>query len=300
MNYKELKINLPKDITDEFNQFLDELEVEGYYEILFDSSLPKLNNQILRDDTNIKVYIQDIDILKEVKIEIYLKVKAADKFFIESRQIETIEYEEAYKEFYKPFQIGKNFWIVPVWEKDTSELEKDSSNQILYMNPGLAFGTGHHETTKLMLSRIQELEVKNKSILDLGCGSGILSIGAARLGANKIFALDIDSNATRATEFNFNENSFSHELDIKIIYGGIDSEFIFETEFDLVLANITYAVISQNIEYIKKIKSNHFLFSGLIIERKNDSLNLFQKALGGSLVYEEQFNDWLVLEWKRG
>lgn len=299
MNYKELKINLPKEITDEFNQFLDELEVEGYYEILFDSSLPKLNNQILRDDTNIKVYIQDIDILKEVKIQIYLKVKAGDKFFIESRQIETKEYEEAYKEFYKPFQIGKNFWIVPVWEKNSSEIEKDSSNQILYMNPGLAFGTGHHETTKLMLSRIQELDVKNKSILDLGCGSGILSIGAARLGADKIYALDIDSNATRATEFNFNENHFKQNLNLKIIHGGIDSESIFDTEFDLVLANITYAVISQNIESIKKIKSNHFLFSGLIIERKADSLNLFQKHLGGNLVFEEQFNDWLVLEWKR-
>lgn len=299
MNYKELKINLPKEITEEFNEFLDELEVEGYYEILFDSSLPKIDNQILRDDTNIKVYIQDIDLMKEVKIQIYLSVKAAEKFFIESRNIETKEYEEAYKEFYKPFQIGKNFWIVPVWEKNSSEISKNSSNQILYMNPGLAFGTGHHETTKLMLKRMQDLNLQDSKILDLGCGSGILSIGAFRLGAKKVFALDIDSNATRATEFNFKENQFPNEVELKIIHSGIENEEIFQEKFNLVLANITFAVFSQNIQFINKIKSNEFLFSGLIVERKEDSLKLFREHLGGELVYLEELNDWLLIQWKK-
>ena len=65
------------------------------------------------------------------------------------------------------------------------------------------------------------------------------------------------------------------------------------------LGNITYAVISQNIEHIKKIKTNRFLFSGLIIEKKEDSIKLFTEHLGGKLVYEEQFNDWIILEWER-
>ena len=65
------------------------------------------------------------------------------------------------------------------------------------------------------------------------------------------------------------------------------------------LGNITYAVISQNIEYIKRIKTNRFLFSGLIIEKKEDSIRLFKDKLGGNLVYEEQFNDWIILEWER-
>lgn len=64
------------------------------------------------------------------------------------------------------------------------------------------------------------------------------------------------------------------------------------------LGNITYAVISQNIEHIKRIKTKRFLFSGLIIEKKEDSIKLFTEHLGGKLAYEEQFNDWIILEWE--
>ena len=148
MKYLELKINLPKDISEEFTEFLDSLSVEGYYEILFDSTLPRpASGEILRDDTNIQVYLGETDTEKELKIYIYLKARAAGNSFIESRIVETKEFEEAYKEFYKPFQIGDHYWIIPTWEKD-SELSKkvheESNNVILYMNPGLAFGTGHH------------------------------------------------------------------------------------------------------------------------------------------------------------
>jgi ribosomal protein L11 methyltransferase len=167
------------------------------------------------------------------------------------------------------------------------------------MNPGLAFGTGHHETTKLMLSRMQELDLVNSQILDLGTGSGILSIGAASLGAKKIIAIDIDSNAVRATEFNWTQNSFPQKIDFQILQGSFDHVDIFPPEYDLVLANITFAVISMNIEYLKNLKAKKFLFSGLIIEKKEDSINLFETHLGGKLNYFEQFNDWILIEWIR-
>ncbi len=296
MKYIELKVNLPKDYAESFTEFLDILEVEGYYEILFDSSLPKPVGQILRDDTNIKVYLGELDLEKEIKINIFLKTLSIENIYIESRPIETKDYEEAYKEFYKPFQIGKDFWIVPVWEKETYPI---GENKILYMNPGFAFGTGHHETTKLMLSRMQELDLVNSQILDLGTGSGILSIGAASLGAQKIVAIDIDSNAVRATEFNWTQNTFPQKIDFQVLQGSFDHADIFPSEYDLVLANITFAVISMNIEYLKNLKAKKFLFSGLIIEKKEDSLNLFETHLGGKLNYFEQFNDWILIEWIR-
>jgi ribosomal protein L11 methyltransferase len=303
MKYLELKVNLPKDISEEFTNFLDSLSVEGYYEILFDSSLPRpASGEILRDDTNIQVYLGETDLEKELKIQIYLKAVASGKSFLESRLVETKEFEEAYKEFYKPFQVGDNYWIIPTWEKE-SELSKkvlaEKNNIILFMNPGLAFGTGHHETTKLMISRIEKIAKEGMSILDMGTGSGILSIAAGYKKVKDILAIDIDPNAVRATEFNWAENQFPAPIDFKVLEGGFDHPEIAKKSYDLVLGNITYAVISQNIEYIKKIKANRFLFSGLIIEKKEDSIKLFTEHLGGKLAYEEQFNDWIILEWER-
>jgi ribosomal protein L11 methyltransferase len=301
MKYIELKTNILKDFADEFIEFLDELQVEGYYEVLFDSSLPRpKDGSILRDDTNINIYLGEEDKEKELKILIFLKLKTNNNYFVESRVVETREFEEAYKEFYKPFKIGNKFCIIPIWEKESEEAKNIMSSESinLFMNPGLAFGTGHHETTKLMLSRMSLLIKQGMSILDMGTGSGILSIGAGLLGAKKIIAIDIDPNAVRATEFNWKENDCK-ETEISILEGGFDSSEIFQFSYDLVLANITYAVISQNIKNITKIKTKRFLFSGIISEKKEESYNLFSSYLGGNLIYNESMDGWEIIEWAR-
>jgi ribosomal protein L11 methyltransferase len=302
MKYIELKTNLPKDLAEEYTDFLDLLQVEGYYEVLFDSSLPRpKDGAIIRDDTMINVYLGEEDKEKEIKIHIFLKTKADNNYFLESRLVETREFEEAYKEFYKPFKIGNRFCVIPIWEKDSEEAKNVKGPGILnlFMNPGLAFGTGHHETTKLMLSRMGYIISEGNSVLDMGTGSGILSIGAGLLGAKKIIAIDIDPNAVRATDFNWKENSCSETTQITILEGGFDTQEIFESEYDIVLANITYAVISQNIKNIYKIKSKKFLFSGIITERKEDSINLFNEVLGGRLIYNESLDGWEIIEWER-
>ncbi len=301
MKYIELKINILKDLAEEFINFLDVLQVEGYYEVLFDSSLPRpKDGSILRDDTNIHVYLGEFDNEKELKIFIFLKTKASSNSFVESRVVETREFEEAYKEFYKPFKIGDRFCVIPIWEKESEEAKNLMNSGLinLFMNPGLAFGTGHHETTKLMLSRMSQILEKGMSVLDMGTGSGILSIGAGLLGARKIIAIDIDPNAVRATEFNWSENN-CQDTEISILEGGFDSSQIFDFTYDIVLANITHAVISQNIKNISRIKCNLFLFSGIISEKKEDSYKLFTNHLGGGLVYNESLEGWEIIEWTR-
>jgi ribosomal protein L11 methyltransferase len=303
MKYKELKCNIPKEISTELEEFLDELQVEGYYEVLFDSSLPKdYNAGIIRDDTNISVYLGEKDEEKDIKIRIFLKTKAMDSHFIESRLVETREFEEAYKEFYKPFQVGP-FYLIPTWEKQDKTvlefLEKNPQLVPLYMNPGLAFGTGHHETTKLMLSRIPAVVEKGMRVLDMGTGSGILSIACGLLGASEIVAIDIDPNAVKATEFNWSENQFSQTTKIQILEGSFETGIVHSAQYDIVLANITYAVISQNIERISRIQANRFVFSGIITEKKQESIDLFNKYLGGEIVYTEEFNEWEIIDWKK-
>ncbi|MDX1959799.1 MAG: 50S ribosomal protein L11 methyltransferase [Leptospiraceae bacterium] len=301
MKYQEVKVNLPKEIAEEFTEFLDSLQVEGYYEILFDSTIPKKEEEgIIRDNTHIHIYLPENDINKEIQILIFLKTNCNENYFLESRVVETKEFALAYQEFYKPFTIGESFSIIPIWEKDSEKAQEISKDKIpLYINPGMAFGTGHHETTKLMLTRMQNVVQSKDSVIDLGTGSGILSIGAALLGAEFILAIDIDPNAVKACEYNWSENNFPSTKTIKILEGGFDHEEIFQHEFQVLLANITFAVISQNISRIKKIKTNRFLFSGIITEKKEDSMELFTKELGGKLVSLEEFNGWLMIDWKR-
>lgn len=303
MKYRELKCNLPKEISEEFLNFLEEIQTEGHYEILFDSEQKRLpGSPIISENTNIHVYLEENEIDKEIKIRIFLKLQASENSFVESRIVETREFEEAYKEFYKPFCVGKKFVIIPSWEKNSQEaqrvLQSIPSSIPLYMNPGLAFGTGHHETTKLMLERIIEIFPQDMNILDLGCGSGILSIACGLLGARNIIAVDIDPNAIKASLHNISENQFSNTK-FEIIEGGFDHPIIFRSSYDLVLANITFSVITQNLSYLVRMNANRFLFSGITSEKQKEFLQLLEKNMKGKIVYQKAFNEWIILDWKR-
>lgn len=100
MKYREIILSLPKEIAEDFTSFLDEAGVVGYYEILFDREVARApHEEIISDDTKFRVYLAEEDKENETKVLIYLKANAGEAFFLESRWIETKEYEEAYKEF---------------------------------------------------------------------------------------------------------------------------------------------------------------------------------------------------------
>ncbi|TGL56689.1 methyltransferase domain-containing protein [Leptospira ognonensis] len=304
MEYRELKVNLPKSGSDDLYSLLELLQVAGYYEILFDGDAPKEPEQgILKENTNIRIYLNTEEIQKEIQILIFLKSNFPHNSNYETRNIETRDYEEAYKEFYKPFSIGKKLWVIPTWEKDseiTKALWQHNGGIPLYINPGVAFGTGHHETTKLILERLDSLTDEGsifQSACDLGTGSGILSIGLAKLGTKRIFALDIDQNAVKAAWSNWQENDFSKDIKFTVEESGLDNENCLKDEYDLAIANITFAVLSQNIRNLAKIKSKRFIFSGIITEKKDEFLELLKTNLPGSLLHSHEWNEWWVLDW---
>ncbi|MEM7182064.1 MAG: 50S ribosomal protein L11 methyltransferase, partial [Spirochaetota bacterium] len=258
--------------------------------------LENKNREFLQGDTNIFIYLEESAIEQEIEIRIYLKVQCPDSSYCESRRIESQDYEEAYKEYYKPFSIG-TFLIVPSWHKDSSQI-KNTSSIPLYLNPGLAFGTGHHETTHLMLNRMAQIDLAGKNILDMGAGSGILSIAAGLLGAKNVVSIDIDKNAVSATNANLRENDFENETKFTVLEGSFECEEVLIPNYDLVLANITFAVLSNNIQYLQQIHSKRFLFSGLLKEKEKAVIHLFTK-LGGSSEYLNYRNDWLLVDWIR-
>lgn len=300
MQYREIKVTLPKERTDDLYAVLDELQVAGYYEILFDGEAERNDpEEIISDITSIRIYLHTDELQKELKILIFLKLKDPESVFWEIRDIETRDYEEAYKEFYKAFPIGKRLWVVPVWEK--SEFKNDGALP-LFINPGVAFGTGHHETTKLILERLDELSGQGivfPRVCDLGTGSGILSVGLGRLGSQKIFALDIDPNAVRAAWDNWQSNDFSKDISFQVKEAGLDEPGLFLSPFQLAIANITFAVLSQNIKWLEKIPSPRFIFSGIITEKKDAFLALLNERIPGELIAQKEWNEWWMIDWAR-
>ena len=166
----------------------------------------------------------------ETNIELLIK-KLHKKFNIYQHQIEVeklknIDWVKETQSQFKPIQINEKIWIIPSWHK----IQNQSVINI-HLDPGLAFGTGSHPTTKLCLDWLSEIELTNKSILDYGCGSGILAIAAKKLGSAYTIGVDIDPQAIIASNQNAEKNNVN-EINFLQSNNSIDEKF------DVVLANI--------------------------------------------------------------
>ena len=166
----------------------------------------------------------------ETNIELLIK-KLHKKFNIYQHQIEVeklknIDWVKETQSQFKPIQINEKIWIIPSWHK----IQNQSVINI-HLDPGLAFGTWSHPTTKLCLDWLSEIELTNKSILDYGCGSGILAIAAKKLGSAYTIGVDIDPQAIIASNQNAEKNNVN-EINFLQSNNSIDEKF------DVVLANI--------------------------------------------------------------
>lgn len=136
---------------------------------------------------------------------------------------------------YKPLQVGRNLWVVPSW----CEAPEPTAINII-LDPGLAFGTGDHPTTSLCLEWLSELTLADKTVLDYGCGSGILSIAALKLGARQVYAVDIDAQALEVTRRNAIHNGIHHGMHVML-----PSELTQNFQADIVIANILFGTLTE-------------------------------------------------------
>ena len=127
---------------------------------------------------------------------------------IEIKHCDDTSWQTMWKAFFTPRQLGENFWVIPSWEK---EFQTPEGSYPIIIDPGMAFGTGHHATTALCLAALEQViqGQEKPSVLDVGCGSGILSIAASILGAEKVDAIDIDPKAVEVTLENAEMNKAS-------------------------------------------------------------------------------------------
>ncbi len=209
---------------------------------------------------------------------------------ISTKLLNATDWAESWKQFYSPVRIAGTFLIYPSWDVP----EKIHSGEILIqLDPGQAFGTGHHESSRLCLALMSELNLKDYSVADIGCGSGVLSIGAALLGAQGVWACDIDEKAVEITGQNASSNGVSHQ--IEQYYGGVDS-LLQAAPFDLVIVNILAKVIESMGQDLISItrKSGLMIWSG-IVQSQVEWMKDVSRELNLRIVRTVEENEWVAL-----
>ena len=203
-----------------------------------------------------------------------------------------------WKQFYKPLAVGKRLYIVPEWEK--GETAVPEGRTALYLNPGLIFGTGAHASTQLCLGGVEEFVKDGDRVLDLGCGSGILSIAALRLGAACAFGVDIDPKAVDVAYENAAMNGIGQDV-YTVRAGNVLSDRtlcaqLAEQKWNLVLANIVADVIIPLSAQVPGLlaEGGVFLCSGIIDTRAGE-VQAAIEGRGMKIIRRWEKNGWAAL-----
>ena len=207
-----------------------------------------------------------------------------------------------WKQFYKPFGVGERLYIVPEWEKGTAPLPEGKT--ALYLNPGLIFGTGNHASTQLCLEGVEAHAATGASVLDLGCGSGILSIAALALGAKSAVGVDIDPKAVNVAYENAAMNGIGRE-EYTVLAGDVLSDRVLaarlaEQRYDMVLANIVSDVIIPLAPHVDGLlaEGGTFLCSGIIDTRADEVRSAIETA-GLTITATKERAGWVAFAAKR-
>lgn len=277
-------------------------------ELLDNSTVPidYVEDSLLRDDGDVivRVYLAQNEqgrIQLDGIIAGIERLKAEDGDWLGSLEYslsvtDEKDWENNWKQYFHPLPIGERFLVVPSWEKAEEE-----GRIVLEIDPASSFGTGRHETTALCLESLETLSAPNAEVLDMGCGSGILGIGAALLGAKHIDAVDIDMTATRIAGENAVKNGLPDgKMDIfcgNVLTDAGLYEKIAGKQYDLILANIVADIISEMLPLFRKcLKSGGALVcSGIISPRREFVLDAL-KNNGFTVNNIKEKNEWLAIE----
>lgn len=202
--------------------------------------------------------------------------------------IDEQEWAESWKKYFKPTKVSNRLVVKPTWESYEAALDE----VVIEIDPGMAFGTGTHETTILCLRAIENHVSKTTKLLDVGCGTGILSIAALLLGADSVTAVDIDSDAVRITNENAALNNVSDR--ISAICGNLIDNV--NSKFDIIVANISSDSIINLLPQCKDAlgKNGLLIFSGIIRDRL-DEVKEELENFGIKIIETVSISEWFLI-----
>lgn len=275
----------------DFCEFLEGTEIHWDY---VDESLMERKNK----ESNVKFYLPDnmqgIETFRQIKNTLeeqrFLN-EGVDlgRLAIETTNVNEEDWSTAWKKYYHPTKIGKRLVVVPCWEE--YQLEE---NQIqVTLDPGMAFGTGTHETTRLCMQLLEECIKPEAAMLDIGTGSGILAITALLLGSKKAVGVDIDELAVKIAQENADLNGVGNQ--IELVCGDLIEKI--SGTYDVVCANIVADVIIRLSRDVKHFmhKNSVLLVSGIIDERCDEVVSALEEQ---QLVIQEKIeeNGWVAMK----
>ncbi len=212
----------------------------------------------------VKAYFpEERDVTAELEESLKLiesNFQAECKLFID--EVNEYDWEDNWKKYYHTFRVGERMVVKPLWE----EYQPQDNDVVINIDPGMAFGTGVHASTRFCLLFIEKYVKGGERIIDAGCGSGILSIAAAKLGAQSILAMDVDPVAVRIAKENIAVNKLQ---DVITVQSGDIIEAIQGRQADIVLANITAEVVTLLLPHAAQVlrPGGYFFGSGIVDSR---------------------------------
>lgn len=215
------------------------------------------------------------------------------KYEIKIADCATEDWVNNWKQYFHPMPIGEKLLIRPTWEDEYDP----QGRKVLHIEPGLAFGTGSHPTTKLCLETLEKYITRGSTVLDIGCGSGILSIACLLLGAQKAVGVDIDSLAVKTAQANAVENGFD-EKQFTVLQGNLSDKVT--GKYTVVVANIVADIIMElNKDVGRFLEEDGVYITGGIIESREDEV-LYSFAQNNLQVVERfEEKGWLVFVLKK-
>lgn len=249
-----------------------------------------VDESVLMQSDEVKVSticdVDDNDFLKRLETRLEeMKAYGVKYGEIVTGEIDAADYENEWKKYYKPI-VTKHVTIVPTWIK----YDKKDGERIMRLDPGMAFGTGSHATTRMCL---ELMDVDGKDVIDVGCGSGILGIAAKIAGAKSVYMCDIDEQAVEFARKNAELNDVEATIEkADLLEGDMTADFIF--------ANITADILMRFSKSIgKHLRENGTIVLSGIIDSRLDEVIQCYESVGYEIIERMAIDDWRALKLKK-
>lgn len=231
--------------------------------------------------------IEKIDIIKKDVLDLLKNFSVKIEFY--EKDINEEDWANSWKDFFYPVEVSDKVVIKPTWR----EVDKDYE-VVIEIDPGMAFGSGSHPTTNLCIKSLEDVIKGGETVLDIGCGSGILMIGALKLGASYATGLDNDIAAVGISKNNLLLNNIDENKFRVLKSDLVDQE---SDTYNIVVANILAEVICELIPNLNKVSNSEtkFIFSGIIAEKKEMVLKKMEEFnMVSELIYED--SGWVCIQ----